>query len=80
MTSALATLDRAADTSGFISGVASSPATDSYGHSVRVGAFDASIRKRGLTGPSGVKLLSAHAGFPVGVIKSLRTVGAGSPN
>ena len=70
------TLDRAADTkSGFISGIASSPAVDSYGHSVRAGAFDQSIRNRGRSGPQGVKLLSAHAGFPVGVIKSLRTVG-----
>jgi HK97 family phage prohead protease len=61
--------------SAAISGIASSPSVDSYGHSVRPGAFDQSIRKRGLTGPSGVKLLSAHAGFPVGVIKRLRTVG-----
>jgi HK97 family phage prohead protease len=73
---ALATLDRAtsAETAA-ISGIASSPAVDSYGHSVRPGAFDASIRKRGLTGPQGVKLLAGHAGFPIGVIKSLRTVG-----
>jgi HK97 family phage prohead protease len=53
-----------------ISGVAS------YGHSVRVGAFDASIRKRGLTGPSGVKLLQGHSGLPVGRITELRTVGS----
>ncbi len=45
---------------------------DSYGHSVRSGAFDRSIAKRGLTGPSGVKLLAGHEGFPVGAIKSLR--------
>lgn len=71
-----AILERDADAkSGFISGIASSPAIDSYGHLVRRGAFDASIARRGLTGPQGVKLLSAHAGFPVGVIKSLRTVG-----
>ena len=36
----LQTLERADVQSGFIGGVASSPAIDSYGHSVRVGAFD----------------------------------------
>jgi HK97 family phage prohead protease len=72
----LASLDRAVDTkSGFISGVASSPATDSYGHSVRRGAFDASIARRGLSGPSSVKLLEGHAGLPVGRITRLHTVG-----
>ena len=71
----LATLDRVADTkSGFISGIASSPATDLYGHSVRAGAFDHSIRTRGLTGPSSIKLLQSHSGLPIGRITSLRTV------
>ena len=70
------TLERPVTTeTALISGVASTPVCDSYGHSVRPGAFDASIRKRGLAGPQGVKLLAGHAGFPVGVIKSLRTVG-----
>jgi HK97 family phage prohead protease len=77
MPSALAALDRAVDTkSGFISGVASSPAIDAYGHSVRRGAFDASIAKRGLSGPSSVKLLEGHQGLPVGRITRLHTVGS----
>jgi HK97 family phage prohead protease len=58
-----------------ISGIASSPAVDSYGHSVRVGAFDASIRARGLSGPQSIKLLEGHQGLPIGRITSLRTVG-----
>ena len=58
-----------------ISGVASSPQTDAYGHSVRVGAFDASIARRGLVGPASVKLLASHTGMPIGRIASLRTVG-----
>jgi HK97 family phage prohead protease len=71
------TLERdAAAKSGFISGVASSPAIDAYGHSVRRGAFDASIAKRGLSGPSSVKLLEGHAGLPVGRITRLHTVGS----
>jgi HK97 family phage prohead protease len=71
----LAILDRADTKSGFISGVASSPAIDSYGHSVRRGAFDASIARRGLSGPSSVKLLEGHAGLPIGRITRLHTVG-----
>jgi HK97 family phage prohead protease len=59
-----------------ISGVASSPAPDSYSHIVRVGAFDRSIRARGLIGPKGIKLLLGHDHTKVaGVITSLRTVG-----
>jgi HK97 family phage prohead protease len=73
----LQTLDRATTVeTAVISGVASSPSVDSYGHSVRRGAFDDSIRKRGLRGPSGVKLLQGHQGLPVGKITELRTVGA----
>jgi HK97 family phage prohead protease len=71
----LQALDRAVDTkSGFISGVASSPATDSYGHSVRRGAFDASIARRGLSGPQGIKLLQGHSGLPIGRITKLYTI------
>jgi HK97 family phage prohead protease len=70
----LQTLDRAETKSGFISGVASSPAVDSYGHSVRAGAFDHSIRTRGLTGPSSIKLLQGHAGLPIGRITKLYTI------
>jgi HK97 family phage prohead protease len=73
----VAALDRATTAeTAVISGIASSPSVDSYGHSVRPGAFDASIRTRGLTGPSGVKLLAGHAGFPVGKILELRTIGS----
>jgi HK97 family phage prohead protease len=76
----LATLDRATTAESVdvarISGVASSPAPDSYNHIVRVGAFDRSIRARGLTGPKGIKLLLGHDHTKVaGVITSLRTVG-----
>jgi HK97 family phage prohead protease len=75
---AVATLDRADTKSDIarISGVASSPAVDAYGHSVRRGAFDASIAKRGLSGPSSVKLLEGHQGLPVGRITRLHTVGS----
>ena len=72
----LQTLERPDTKSGFISGVASSPAVDSYGHSVRRGAFDASIAKRGLSGPSSVKLLEGHQGLPIGRITRLHTVGS----
>lgn len=69
------TLDRADTQSGFISGVASNPQTDAYGHSVRRGAFDASIARRGLSGPSSVKLLEGHQGLPIGRITRLHTIG-----
>ena len=36
---------------GFISGIASSPTVDAYGHRVKTGAFDASIKKKGF-GPN----------------------------
>ncbi len=45
---------------GFISGVASTPSTDAFGHSVCAGAFDRSIKAKGLGGPKGVKLLAGH--------------------
>jgi HK97 family phage prohead protease len=70
------TLERPDAKSGFISGVASSPAVDAYGHSVQRGAFDASIARRGLSGPSSVKLLEGHQGLPIGRITRLHTVGA----
>ena len=71
-----AVLDRADTKTGFISGVASSPATDAYGHSVKAHAFTASIARRGLSGPSSVKLLEGHQGLPVGRITRLHTVGS----
>lgn len=61
---------------GFIKGIASTAATDSYGHKVMAGAFDESIRSKGLNGPSGIKLLAFHDwSKPAGVIKQLQTVG-----
>jgi HK97 family phage prohead protease len=72
----LQTLDRPDVKSGFISGVASSPAVDAYGHSVRRGAFDASIAKRGLSGPASVKLLEGHQGLPIGRLTRLHTIGS----
>lgn len=61
---------------GFIAGIASTPATDLYGHKVLAGAFDKSIKQKGLTGPRGIKLLAFHDwSKPAGVIKRLKTVG-----
>jgi len=60
---------------GFIAGFASTPSTDLFGHRVLKGAFDASIKKKGLTGPRGVKLLAHHDWHkPAGVIQRLQTV------
>ena len=56
----LQTLDRADVKDGFISGVASTPSTDAFGHSVCAGAFARSIKAKGLGGPKGVKLLAGH--------------------
>jgi len=61
---------------GYIKGVASTPATDLMGHKVLAGAFDKSIKRNGLNGPSGIKLLNHHNMRQVaGNIKSLKTVG-----
>jgi len=61
---------------GYIAGIASTPSTDLYGHRVTKGAFDESIKRRGLTGPRGVKLLAYHDWHrPSGVMKRLETVG-----
>jgi len=61
---------------GFISGIASSPTIDSYGHVVVPGAFDASIKKKGFGKNGGIKLLAHHdPKFVMGGIKKLRTVG-----
>ena len=72
-----AALDHAADTRpGFIAGIASTPSVDAYGHKVLAHAFDASIRKKGLSGPQGVKLLAHHDWKqPAGRIIRLDTVG-----
>ncbi len=61
---------------GTIAGIASTPTTDLYGHKVLKGAFDKSIKKKGLTGPRGIKLLAYHDwSKPAGVINTLKTVG-----
>jgi HK97 family phage prohead protease len=61
---------------GYFEGIASTPSTDSYGHQVLKGAFDKSIRQKGLTGPRGIKLLAHHDwSKPAGVITKLKTVG-----
>lgn len=46
---------------GYIAGWASTPDRDRGNHVVKTGAFDESIRERGLKGPKGVKLLINHA-------------------
>lgn len=61
---------------GYFAGIASTPSTDLYGHKVLKGAFDKSIKRKGLTGPRGVKLLVHHDWHkPAGVVKKLKTVG-----
>jgi HK97 family phage prohead protease len=61
---------------GYIAGIASTPSTDLYGHKVLAKAFDESIKRKGLTGPRGVKLLASHDWQkPAGVIKRLDTHG-----
>ena len=61
---------------GYIEGIASTPSTDLYGHKVLAKAFDESIKRKGLTGPRGVKLLAGHDWQkPAGVIKRLETHG-----
>jgi HK97 family phage prohead protease len=61
---------------GYIKGTASTPKTDLMGHKVLAGAFDRSIRKNGLNGPKGIKLLNHHNMRQVaGNIKSLETIG-----
>lgn len=60
---------------GFIAGIASSAATDLYGHKVVSGAFDKSIKRKGLQGPRGIKLLAFHDWSKVaGTITRLETV------
>ena len=45
---------------GFIAGWASTPSLDSYRDIVVAGAFDEAIKRRGLSGPKGIKLLIGH--------------------
>jgi HK97 family phage prohead protease len=61
---------------GFIAGTASTTAVDIARHKILKGAFDESIKAKGLTGPKGIKLLAYHDWHrPAGVIKRLDTVG-----
>ena len=61
---------------GYIKGTASTPSTDLYGHKVLAGAFDKSIKKNGLNGPKGIKLLNHHNMRQVaGNIEKLYTLG-----
>lgn len=63
-----------ADTSsdGMVAGIASSDDLDLYRHVVTAGAFSESIKKRGLTGPSAIKILLDHDWTkPAGVIRRL---------
>jgi HK97 family phage prohead protease len=60
---------------GYIVGTASAPGIDLHGHKVAAGAFDDSIRLRGLHGPKSIKLLAFHDMDRVaGTIKRLETV------
>jgi HK97 family phage prohead protease len=59
---------------GFVAGWASTPDRDLYDHIVHTGAFDASIKARGISGPAGIKLLIGHDWNKVGgVITVLET-------
>ena len=59
---------------GYVAGWASTPDLDLYRHMVKTGAFDDSIRSRGLSGPKSVKLLLGHDWDKVsGVIRVLET-------
>lgn len=63
---------RASQTDGIVSGWASTPHRDSYGHEIVNGAFEQSIRERGLTGPRAIKLLLDHDWTkPAGLITKL---------
>ncbi len=45
---------------GFIKGVATTPKLDTYDDIIAVGAFEASIKDRGVSGPRAVKMLAQH--------------------
>jgi HK97 family phage prohead protease len=70
-------------TTGFVSGWASTSDIDLYGHKVLPGAFSDAIKKRGLRGPTAIKLLLDHNWEkPAGVITVLeyRNFGGASGN
>src|SRR5262245_3262955 len=59
---------------GYVAGTASTSSIDTMNHKVLAGAFDDSIKRKGLTGPKGVKLLAFHRwNQPAGAIKQLAT-------
>lgn len=59
---------------GYVAGWASTPDLDLYHHVVKTGAFDDSIKARGLKGPKSIKLLLGHDWDKVaGVILKLET-------
>lgn len=61
---------------GYVAGWASTPDLDSYLHVVKVGAFDKSIKSRGLRGAKSIKLLLNHNWEKVaGMITVLETRG-----
>lgn len=61
---------------GYVAGWASTEGLDHYRDVIKAGTFDESIRKRGLTGPQGIKFLIQHdSSRPAGVIKKLETRG-----
>ncbi|PAP91395.1 HK97 family phage prohead protease [Mesorhizobium wenxiniae] len=65
-------VELAQDGNGIISGWASTPDRDAYGHEVVNGAFAAAITRRGLTGPKAIKLLLDHDWTrPAGLITTL---------
>jgi HK97 family phage prohead protease len=45
---------------GFIKGIATTPKLDTYDDIIAVGAFEASIKDRGVSGPRAVKMLAQH--------------------
>lgn len=45
---------------GFIKGIATTPKLDTYDDIIAVGAFEQSIKDRGVTGPRAVKMLAQH--------------------
>ena len=61
---------------GYIAGWASTPQMDRVGDVIAPGAFDESIKAKGISGPRGIKLLAQHEmDKPAGVIKVLETRG-----
>ncbi len=61
-----------------VKGYASTPDMDYYRHVVARGAFDASIAQKGLTGPTGIRLLHQHEPDRViGAITRLETRNGG---